>query len=104
MGGGRGAYTILIYTCVDRCSPHKKDDVNITFIQNNYDPDPSDTVFETTFVYLIRRDGRLEVETDVHCQGLFEQEVWMRLLRDAGFEVKTAESGFGKYLGYICTR
>ena len=59
---------------------------------------------ETLFVYLIRRDGRLEVETDVHCQGLFEQEVWIRLLRDTGFEVKTAESGSGKYLGYICTR
>ena len=48
--------------------------------------------------------GRLEIETDVHCQGLFEQEVWMRLLRDTGFDVETSESRSGKYLGYICTR
>ena len=86
------------------CSPHKKDDIDITLIQNNYDPDTSDTVFETTFVYLIRRNGRLEVETDVHCQGLFKQDVWMRLLRDAGFNVETLESRSGKYLGYLCTR
>lgn len=85
------------------CSSHKKEDVDISFIHNNYDPDPSDTMFESTFIYLIRRDGKLEVETDVHCQGLFEQEVWIRLLRDAGFEVKTEESNSDKYLMYICT-
>lgn len=86
------------------CSTHKKEGVDISFIHNNYDPDPSDTMFESTFVYLIRRSGRLEVETDQHRQGLFEQEVWMRLLRDTGFEVDTEESGSGKYLMFICTR
>ena len=85
-------------------SPHKKDDIDITCIQNNYDPDTSDTVFETTFIYLIRRNGKLEVETDVHSQGLFGQEVWMRLLRDAGFDVEVSEAVSGKYLGYLCTR
>lgn len=86
------------------CSPHKKDNVHITFIQNNYDPDLADTMFETTFVYLIRRDGVLDVETDMHRQGLFEQHVWMRLLLDAGFEVKTEESESGKYQMFICSR
>ncbi len=81
-----------------------KGNIDITFIQNNYDPDPSDTFFEATFVYLIRRDGRLEVETDLHRQGIFEAEVWIRLLKDAGFEIETAESDSGKYLLYTCIK
>lgn len=86
------------------CSTHENENIDVTFIQNNYDPDPSDTVFESTFIYLVRRDGELEVETDVHQQGLFEQKIWIRLLRDAGFEVETTESRSGKYIMYLCIK
>jgi hypothetical protein len=86
------------------CSTHNSENADITFVHNNYDPDPSDTMFESTFIYLIRCDGKLEVETDVHRQGLFGQETWETLLREIGFEVKTAEPGSGKYLMYICIK
>jgi SAM-dependent methyltransferase len=65
----------------------REGDVEIVFIENYYDPDPSDTTIECTFVYLIRRGGKLEIETDRHVCGLFPTETWMTLLREVGFKV-----------------
>ena len=62
-------------------------DVEIVFIENWYDPDPTDSTVEVTFVYLIRRGGRLQIETDRHLWGIFEVETWLRLLREVGFDV-----------------
>jgi len=59
--------------------------IELTYIENWYDPDPGDTTYETTFVYLIRKDKRLSVETDLHICGMFEIEVWERLLKEARF-------------------
>jgi SAM-dependent methyltransferase len=66
----------------------REGDVEIVFIENYYDPDPSDTTIEATFVYLIRRGGKLEIETDRHVCGLFPTETLLTLLRETGFEVK----------------
>jgi SAM-dependent methyltransferase len=65
----------------------KNDDVEIVFIENGYDPETNDTEYEGTFVYLIRRDGKLEIHTDRHLNGIFELDTWRRLLNDVGFEV-----------------
>ncbi len=62
-------------------------DLEITVIGNRYDPDPADTTYEDTFVYLIRRGGRLEIQTDSHLSGIFPLESWPRLLREVGFTV-----------------
>ena len=43
----------------------------MTFIEDIHDPDPADTTFELTLVFLIRRDGELAVEVDRHRCGLF---------------------------------
>jgi len=66
----------------------KKGDVEIVFIENYYDPDPKDTSYESSFVYLIRQKGRLVVERDHHLCGIFPVETWLRLLKDVGFAVK----------------
>jgi len=42
-------------------------------------------------VYLIRRDGQLQIETDRHLGGLFPLDTWLSLLRDAGFRVAQLE-------------
>jgi len=63
-------------------------DVEVAFIENSYDPDPADTTYECTFVYLIRRSGKLQIETDHHIFGLFGTETWLDLLRKTGFDVK----------------
>ncbi len=65
----------------------RRGDVEIAFIENQHDPDPADTTYESTFVYLIRRRGRLRVETDRHRLGLFPLAVWRRLLLATGFRV-----------------
>jgi SAM-dependent methyltransferase len=74
-----------------QCSKHTQGDIEITFIENLYDPDPKDTTYETTFVYLIRREGKLEIETDHHLCGIFDLETWLDLLKEVDFQVKQME-------------
>ncbi len=69
-------------------STHSQGDVQITFIENSFDPDPADTHFEMTFIYLVRKKRQLEIYTDSHLLGLFEIDIWHRLLSQAGFEVR----------------
>ncbi len=66
-------------------------DLDITHVQNLHDPDPTDTTYETSFVYFIRRGGRLKIETDRHVCGLFPLGTWVRTLRDVGFETRPPE-------------
>lgn len=68
----------------------RRADTEVIFVENRYDPDPRDTTFEATFLYLIRRRGRLTVEWDRHVLGLFPAATWRRTLRDAGFRVRHA--------------
>jgi len=65
-----------------------KGDIEITFIENLYDPDHSDTSYEATFIYLIRRKGNLEIHTDRHLCGIFRLDILIDLLREIGLEVK----------------
>jgi SAM-dependent methyltransferase len=66
---------------------HKQDDLEIALVENYYDPDPTDTQFEMTFIYLIHQGGELRIESDLHLAGLFPVATWLRLLAEAGFEV-----------------
>ncbi len=68
-------------------STHSQGDVEITFIENYYDPDPNDTSYEATFIYLIRVGGKPEVHTDCHLCGIFKLETWLELLKEIGFKV-----------------
>lgn len=67
---------------------NSKGEVEITFIDNRYDPDTTDTSYESTFIYLIRRKRNLEIHTDRHLCGLFKSDIFIDLLKEAGFEVK----------------
>jgi len=69
------------------CSTHAAGGAEITFVQNYYDPDSTDTTYEGIFVFLIRRQGHLEIETDRHLGGIFGLETWLDALKIAGFEV-----------------
>jgi SAM-dependent methyltransferase len=78
-------------------STHSRGNTQITFIENSFDPDPSDDHFEMTFIYLIRNKDGLEIHTDSHIWGLFQMETWHRLLKKTGFhtqELKFAHSTF----------
>jgi len=92
------------------CTCHSQGDVEVAFIENGYDPDPSDTGYEATFIYLIRRKGELEIHTDHHLLGVFSIEMWHDLLKDVGFiveEMKFEHSTIpeGEYLPmFICSK
>lgn len=77
-----------------KCSTYARGDIDIAFLHNNYDPDPTDTMYESTFVWLIRRAGKLEIETDHHLGGIFPLQSWLDLLREVGFEVTLLETPF----------
>ncbi len=69
------------------CSTYSQGDVEITFIENYYDPDPTYTSYEATFIYLIRVGGKLEIHNDRHLCGIFKLETWLELLKEIGFKV-----------------
>ncbi|MDZ4724073.1 MAG: class I SAM-dependent methyltransferase [candidate division Zixibacteria bacterium] len=60
----------------------------LTHLEYEYDLDPNDTVNEMLIHYLIRKDGKLRVERDLHVLGLFSVETWHRLLTETGFDVE----------------
>jgi SAM-dependent methyltransferase len=65
-----------------------KGDVDITIFENNYILDSTRTTYEATFIYLIRRKGKLDIHTDCHIIGLFKLETWLDLLKEVGLEVQ----------------
>ncbi|MEE9443376.1 MAG: class I SAM-dependent methyltransferase [candidate division Zixibacteria bacterium] len=67
-------------------------DVEITLIENYYDPIPDDYCYEGNFIYLIRRSGELSIEIDCHLLGLFELTTWMDLMKEVGLEVFKRDS------------
>ena len=71
-----------------------KDDVEITLIEHFYDPDRSDTTYESTFVFLIRRNGMLKCETDLHVCGIMPLGEWHQALAESGFTVLEPEPGY----------
>lgn len=68
------------------CSSHSAPGVDIAFYESYYDPDPADTTYESVFVFLIRRGGKLTIETDRHLGGLFPLQTWQTALEEVGFE------------------
>ena len=61
---------------------------DVAFVENCYDPDPGDTRYELTMLYLIRQQGKLRVEHDRHAFGLFAGARVRELLAEVGFEVR----------------
>ncbi|MBU0671642.1 MAG: class I SAM-dependent methyltransferase [Candidatus Margulisbacteria bacterium] len=70
-----------------KCSVQNKDNIEVSFIENYFDPDIKDTTYEATFVFLIREKGKLRVETDFHLCGIFPLETWFDLLQETGFTI-----------------
>ena len=69
-------------------TPATRDGVDVVFVENVYDPDPTDEQYETTILYLIRDHGRLRIETDHWTMGIFSLDTWKHVLRETGFEVQ----------------
>ena len=58
----------------------------LRYMEWSWDPDPDDTEYITTYAFVVRHaDGRVEVEGDVHHNGVFPRATWLELLAEAGF-------------------
>jgi ubiquinone/menaquinone biosynthesis C-methylase UbiE len=65
----------------------EKDGVHVTLLENNHvDPRRSET-YEAVLVYLIRRDGELDIQVDRHTLGLFPQAYWEKVFRNHGLRL-----------------
>ena len=59
-----------------------------TYVQYVTDVDPTDSTVETVFIYMVKENGQLKVETDRHVTGIFPLATWQDLLSQAGLEVE----------------
>jgi SAM-dependent methyltransferase len=84
----------------------KPENVDVVFIENDYDPDPGDDTYEGTMIYLIRRDGELCIEHDLHLLGLFSLDLWRELLLDVGFALyrERYTEGVQEYVEFVCVK
>jgi SAM-dependent methyltransferase len=95
---------VLIFYLVDlkgkfeqnktRVKNHKKGDVEIVLIENDYDPDPDDTECEYHLIFLIRKDGKLKIEIDKHRVGLFELNRILDILKKLNLKPHLFELDF----------
>ena len=84
----------------------RTNDMEITFIENVYDPDPADDTFESVMIYLIREKGRLRIEQDFHICGTFTVNVWQDLLQKVGFKVTEYPKGANTFNApsFVCVK
>ena len=89
---------------------YRQGDTEVVVVENSYDPDPSDTHYEYTFVYLIRQAGKLTVEVDQHRMGLFELAEVEATLERLGLRVSRyrwpfgGDGGVGQGPLFVCER
>ncbi len=62
----------------------------LRYLEWTVDEDPSDTKYVTHFAYLMKKeDGSVSVEYDKHEMGVFPRELWLKLIKEVGFEAYT---------------
>ena len=66
----------------------ENEDGEFAFIEYVSDPDPSDSIVETIFFYILRNVDGIKVEEDRHITGIFSLETWERLMSESGFDVE----------------
>ncbi len=83
-----------------------RDRLDVVFVENVYDPDPTDEQYETTILYLIRDHGRLRIETDHWTMGIFPLDTWRQVLGETGLEVHEGRYGLGddEYRVFACVK
>lgn len=65
------------------------DNLQLTYFEYAYDPDPKGCLLETIFTYIIRQGGGPpRIEHDRMLTGIFPKSTWTRLMDRAGFYVE----------------
>jgi SAM-dependent methyltransferase len=79
-------------------STNAQGDTQVTFIESSFDPNPNDSHFEMTFIFLVRKKGNLEIHTDSHIWGLFRMDTWRGLLQKTGFQIRELKFAHSTFL------
>jgi SAM-dependent methyltransferase len=68
---------------------HDGADRALRYLEWTWDPEPDDTTVRMDLTYVFHEpDGSVHTELDEHVCGLFPRATWLRLIGDAGFEVR----------------
>lgn len=78
----------------------ERDGVHVTLLENNRVDRRRPGTYEAVLVYLVRRDGELEIDVDRHVLGLFSRADWKRVFRSHGLELRQSTVD-GIYDGYL---
>ncbi|MBN2284800.1 MAG: class I SAM-dependent methyltransferase [Tissierellales bacterium] len=87
-------------------TPVTRDGLDVVFVENVYDPDPTDEQYEMTILYLIRDHGHLQIETEYWTMGIFSLDTWRSVLRETGFEIHEGQynQGGDEYTVFTCVK
>lgn len=78
----------------------KKGDLEVTLFENNYINLYSDSTYEITMIYLIRKKGKLKTYMENTLAGLFTEIQWANLFENYGFNMQKKRLD-GLYDDYI---
>jgi len=72
-------------------------DKGLRYLEWSYDPDPADSSYISSMVYMIREGSNPPiVETDQFTSGLFDQATWLRLFQTAGLTPEIIQMSYGQ--------
>ena len=76
-------------------------DTKVTIQEYLHDPDINDSQIESIYCYMIKRNGSVAIERDVHVNGLFLASTWSVLMEETGFAAERVilpgnEGGYGR--------
>lgn len=66
----------------------EKENIQVTLLENNYINPFHPNTYEATFIYLIRRKGKLTIHTEHQVLGLFSQTMWKDVFHKAGIQMR----------------
>jgi SAM-dependent methyltransferase len=105
--------TAFVHTRPGGAAIFTPDDLADTFVENtgqlegddgerslrglewSWDPVPGDDKAQVDYAFLVREGGTVRVVHDRHETGLFSRATWIRLLREAGFDVASVRRPIG---------
>jgi SAM-dependent methyltransferase len=81
---------------------HDGESRSLRYLEWVWDPDPDDKTYQLFMVYTLREKGKEpRVESETHLLGLFQQDEWLMLMKEAGFVPKAVsfDPGCGDNVG-----
>jgi len=82
---------------------HSKDGRHLRYLEWTHDPDTADTQYLVDMAYVMDDGKVVNCYHDRHRMGLFPQDTWMRLMKEAGFSVVKAVHYPHRSDGYYAT-